>query len=150
MKKFVRSVPKRWGKGRRKRDGTNRKFDDTETRRQLPDGNGFGPTLSRNQSGDVTLCDDTCGRDYSDRHFDRVTRLAAVGLSESVMYRARNMYSLGKFENAFLSPPASIFLFLSLSRDQQSDFNQSDHVTVFGRRGTLLHFGCEESCRVEQ
>jgi len=31
---------------------------------------------SQNQSGSVTLCDDTCGRDYHDRHFDRVMRLA--------------------------------------------------------------------------
>lgn len=63
---------------------------------------------SRNQSDDVTPCDDTCGRDYSDGHFDRVMWLAAVRLSASVMYPARNIYSLEIRKCTSLSPPPSL------------------------------------------
>lgn len=100
---------------------------------------------SRNQSGRVTSHDDTCDRDYSDRHFDRVMRLAAVRLSEPGVHRTRDIPS----GNAKTHPPSSLSVSLSLSFPlYRNQILIVRHTTEFGRfADSLLQY--EESCWTE-
>lgn len=132
---------KTWGEGRQRRDRTNRKFDDTETRRQLPDGNGFGHVEPKPKRWRYALRwhvrPRLFRRTFWQSHVARGSRIISVGYVSAI-------YIPSKLENA---PPS--LLLLPLAR-LQSDFNRSGHVTGFGRRSTLLHFGYEESCCAEQ
>lgn len=78
---------------------------------QLPDGNGFDHVEPKpKRQRDDTLRDDTCGRDYPDRHFDRVTRLAGSDYNyQSRPYTENTWYSFEKCENATPSLPLSFF-----------------------------------------
>lgn len=73
---------------------------------------------SRNQNGSMTSRDDTCGRDYFDRHFDRVTRLAAVRLSEPAVHRTRDIPSGNAKTHPPSLPPLSLSLYRKRDRNQ--------------------------------
>lgn len=144
--------------------GTSRKFDDTETRWQLPTRwKRIRAMSGRNQKRGGVNAVRWHVRPRLFWRSDRVTRFAAaVRLSAPVAYRTMKyiyIYIKYMYDVFYLSPPLfllgniyslslSLFLFFVLAKDCRLYFNRS----VTWRKSTrvFVPLRYEESCRLEQ